>query len=213
MYERLKPVKGGICIFESFLLRVEVGDAWYYSIWFWKRKRGEEYFVVKAIETSVEWPLCHAHIVRSSKPIDPIGYRLVDRPCIPSILDFIPTPVERIGSIETVGDRLLCDEIPIQRYRANNSPPCRKCGRLCSKKRRLRGTGSAGTLLFLLLCIYLRDCTKDCTIFMAVKGQWNWNWRKPIDWKLLDWREINFRLLNIYVTFKIHSFALFFKII
>lgn len=114
MYERLKPVKGGICIFESFLLRVEVGDAWYYSIWFWKRKRGEEYFVVKAIETSVEWPLCHAHIVRSSKPIEPIGYRLVDRPCIPSILDFIPTPVERIGSIETVGDRLLCDEIPIQ---------------------------------------------------------------------------------------------------
>lgn len=51
-YEKLKPVKGGICIFESFVLGVEEGDQVVSHLIMGENERGEEYFVVKAIETS-----------------------------------------------------------------------------------------------------------------------------------------------------------------
>lgn len=74
---------------------------------------------------------------------------------------FIRTSIERIGSIETV-DRLLTRRGFHPRCRANNS-------RSPSKASSKNGRQLAGALL-LLLCIYLRDRTKD-TIFMAVKGR------------------------------------------
>lgn len=127
-------------------------------------------------------------IVRSIRC--PTGYRSLAFPPI----RFIGTSIERIGSIETV-DRLLMRRGFHPRCRANNSLRRVENAAVVRRRRRRRRT-AAGALLLLLLCIYLRDRTKD-TIFMAVKGQWNWNWRKLIDWKLLDWREINFRLLNV----------------
>lgn len=114
-------------------------------------ENGEEYFVVKAIETSGVASLSRLLSVERSIRY-PIGYRLLAGRIVHS-LDPIYSNVHRAYRIDrNRGDRLLCDVDSIRgpRYRANNSPPpCRKCGR-CSKKRRRRRTASWYTALSII---------------------------------------------------------------
>lgn len=125
---------------------MEVGDAWY-SIWFWKRKR-RGIFRCKS-DRNERSGLFVTLIVHRTDRSD----TRLDIDCWPDAivrsLDFISTSIERIGSIETVGIGYYATWIPSVRYRANNSPPCRKCGR-CSKKRRRRGTASWYTALSIM---------------------------------------------------------------